>query len=78
MRFDHDLLHRDVKSKMRLSAMSQNEMVENIGVARSTLWRLSKGKDITLETLIKLLEWTKKDINRYIIKNETTKGQDIG
>jgi DNA-binding Xre family transcriptional regulator len=74
MIFDTDRMYRDLKKHQYQNALSQNELVNDIGISRHTLYRLSKGKEITMSVFLKLLTWTKNDVTRYIKKeeNETT------
>lgn len=72
MNFDSDLLYRDVRKKRQRLSMSQNELAKEIDVARSTFFRLSKNKEITMQTFLKLIKWTGKEATRYFNDNETT------
>lgn len=66
--FDNDQLYRDLIKHTHENEISQNQMLKNLDVARSTLHRLGKGKPITMETFLKLVNFTKKPITRYIKK----------
>ena len=70
MIFDTDRMYRDLKKYQHQNALSQNELVKEIGISRHTLFRLSKGKEITMSVFLKLLTWTKNDVTRYIKKEE--------
>ena len=70
---DYDRLHRDVLKKRYRASMSQNDVVRLINISRATFFRLSKHKELTMETFLKLLTWLETEPNRYIKKtNETT------
>lgn len=65
MVFRQDILNMDIKNKQFKNSMSEKQVCSEIGIARSTLYRLSVGKSITTETLVKCIRWTEKDLNRY-------------
>lgn len=63
---DTDRLYRDVTKKRYKAKLSQNDVVREIDLSRSTFFRLSHDKDITMHTFLKLITWLDTDANRYI------------
>lgn len=65
MDFRYEILNMDLKKKQHSHSMTERQVCIEVGVTRSTLWRLSVGKPITIETLVKIMNWTGKDVRRY-------------
>lgn len=68
-------LHKDVIKRLNELNRPQRDLPEKINVSRATLWRLSKEKDITIETFLKLINWLDYAPERYIIFNRTKYGK---
>ena len=66
MYLDTKKIHRDIIRHLRRNQLTQRQFNEELGIARSTLWRLSQGREITVTTFLKLVQWLEKDINYYI------------
>lgn len=75
--FDCDRMYRDIIQYSYKNKLSQRQVVEEIGISRATLYRISIKKPITMEVFLKILNWSKHDINRYITTDiyETTRTQ---
>ena len=72
MYFDAKKMHSDILKRLNKINKSQRHLKEtSIGVERSTLYRLSQNKHITMETFLILVEWLDKDANYYIKKDKT-------
>lgn len=65
--FDYDRFFRHLRRKYMLEYKSQNQFCKEVGVTRSTMWRLSTGKTIQMETFLSLLSWLNGDVEDYII-----------
>ena len=71
MRLRTDKMHKDILKRLNSINKPQRYLTEKLGVARSTMWRLGQGKDITVSTFLILAEWLDdgiQDINKYIKK----------
>lgn len=68
MRLDTELMHTDILRRLNAIKKPQCYLAKKLNVARSTFWRLSKGKDITVNTFLILTEWLDNDLERYIKK----------
>ena len=61
-------LHKDILKRLNAINKPQRHLPETLGVRRSTLYRISIGRNITLETFFKLVEWLDKDLEEYVLK----------
>ena len=68
MRLDNDKLHRDILRRLNAIDKPQRYLTDKLGVSRSTMWRISIGCPITIETFFKLVEWLDKGLDYYVIK----------
>lgn len=59
-------IHRDVLKKLNRLNKPQRHLPDNLGIKRSTLFRMSKGRSITMETFLKLLNWLEVSPETYI------------
>ena len=69
MELDTNKIHRHILKKLNRLNKPQKYLAEKLIISRVTFYRLSLGKDITVETLFKLVQWLDKDINSYIKYN---------
>lgn len=67
---NHEKLSRHLLRTYQKQSLSQNQLCEKINIARSTLWRLQQGKTITVESLLKIINYIDKPINEYFTKKE--------
>lgn len=65
---DNKALHRDLLRRLNELKKPQAYLCERLKIARSTFWRISQNKDITLTTFFKLMEWLDEDLNTYVKK----------
>lgn len=65
MKFNQKLLDIDLKKKQFYELKSEKETNKEIGISRATRWRISKGKEMTMATFLKCLEWLNQEPNRY-------------
>lgn len=65
MDFRHEILNMDLKNKQHSNSMTESEVCREIGITRSTMWRLSVGRSITIDTAVKIMNWTGKNVARY-------------
>lgn len=65
--FDQKKLYRDVDKKRKLSYLSERQMLIQMNISRSTYHKFSKNKTITINTFLKILHWSEKDVSNYII-----------
>lgn len=74
MTLDTQKMHRDILKRLNEINKPQRYLYEKLGVARSTFYRLSIGKDITTTTMFIILQWLDRPISRYIkYKNKREK-----
>lgn len=76
MKLNTSKMHRDILRRLNTIKKPQRYLYEKLGVARSTFWRLGQGKEITVDTFLKLAEWLDKDINEYIIHEVSKRRPD--
>tara|TARA_R110000823_G_scaffold278258_1_gene396695 strand:+ start:2208 stop:2414 length:207 start_codon:yes stop_codon:yes gene_type:complete len=68
VRINSKKMHRHILIRLNSIKKPQRHLTEKLGIGRSTFWRLSKDKDITTNTFLKLVEWLDKGFEEYIIK----------
>lgn len=68
MKFNHQKMHRDIVVRLASINKSQEYIAKKMGIGRTTIWRLSYGKEIKPSTFLKIVEWLDKPIENYIIK----------
>lgn len=68
MKLNNDRLYSHILRRLNAINKPQKYLTNKLGIARSTMWRLGCGKDITLGTFFKLVEWLDKDLDYYVIK----------
>lgn len=59
-------IHKEVIRKLNKLGKSQDYLAKKYGFSRSTIYRLSHGKEIKLATTLKLLDFLDDDVNKYI------------
>lgn len=67
---NNEKLSRDLYKRLNEIEKPQAYICDRLGLTRSTFWRISRGRPITLETFFKLMGWLDADLNQYIKKNE--------
>jgi predicted DNA-binding transcriptional regulator AlpA len=68
VRINSKKMHRDILIRLNSIKKPQKHLTTKLGIARSTFWRLSKDKEITTNTFLKLVEWLDKGFEEYITK----------
>lgn len=66
MRLMTEKMHSDILKRLNSIKKPQKHLTKKLGLARSTFWRLSQGREITVTTFLILVEWLDKPIDRYI------------
>jgi predicted DNA-binding transcriptional regulator AlpA len=68
------LMHSDILRRLNTIKKPQKHLTSKLGISRATFWRLSAGKDITMQTFLTLVTWLEKEPTRYIKpkQNENT------
>jgi hypothetical protein len=59
-------IHRDVLRRLYQIDKSQDYLSRKLGIGRSTIWRLSKEKEISMSNFLKIINWLDKDISEYV------------
>ena len=70
LELDTKLMHKDILKRLNAIKKPQQHLTKKINVARSTFWRISQNKDITMNTFLKLVHWLEHDPSRYIKKRK--------
>jgi transcriptional regulator with XRE-family HTH domain len=67
-----------VKSLRKRHSVTQHVLAEQLGVSRITIQNLESGKNFTIDTLLKVLQYfdVLDDLNKWIM-NKTTENEDI-
>lgn len=65
MKLNNKILAMDLKASRNTQSKSEATMCEEIGIKRSTVYRLKQGKLITMDTFCKCITWLDADVNRY-------------
>jgi hypothetical protein len=63
-------MHKDILIRLNAIKKPQRYLTEKLKINRSTFWRLSQNKDITMHTFLTLVHWLEKEPNRYIKKQK--------
>lgn len=66
MQLNTKKMHKDILKRLNAINKPQRYLTDKLGVARSTFWRLGLGRDVTVNTFLKLVQWLDEDVNRYI------------
>lgn len=66
LRLNTEKLFTDLTKKLNAIKQSQGYLTKRLNISRSTLWRVSQNKEITVQTFLKLVSWLEEDVNRYI------------
>lgn len=66
MKFDKERMHRDILRRLNKIGKSQEYLADKLGMGRSTIWRLSKNKEISTDNFLKIVEWLDEPIMKYI------------
>lgn len=72
MRINHKKMHKDILKRLNAIGKSQDFLSKKLEIGRSTIWRLSKGKEISTTNFFKIIEWLDNGIEEYIILSERT------
>lgn len=70
MRIDNKGLHRDILVRLRCDGMTQGDLCRELNIGRNTLYRLSVGDNLRIDSYFIILEWLDRDICKYIIKEK--------
>ena len=60
------LIHTDILKRLNEIKKPQRYITEKLNISRSTMFRMSQNKDITMNTFLTLLNWLNYEPNRYI------------
>nr|WP_299067123.1 helix-turn-helix transcriptional regulator [uncultured Allomuricauda sp.] len=66
--FDYIKLDLDIRKKQFKNGLSEKAVCEEMGISRSTIWRMAEGKKIDMDTFCKMATWTERPIGRYFSK----------
>lgn len=69
MQFDYIKLDMDIRKKQFANRMSEKHVVKEMGISRSTIWRMSMGNTISIEVFCKMATWTGRPVARYFNNN---------
>ena len=69
LQFNQEVLMMDIKKKQQSEAISQNKACEQIGVSKASICSIKNGRVPDISTLLKFVNWTGTDINRYFQKS---------
>lgn len=64
---DGKSMHRAILKKLNELDKPQAFLNERIGISRSTILRISKKNEMTMETYFKIIQWLDVDLTEYII-----------
>ncbi|WNH10018.1 hypothetical protein [Thalassobellus suaedae] len=67
MTIDHQRMYRDIVVKLAKIDKSQDALSKELEISRSTIWRLSKSKEISTNNFFKIIEWIDQGFERYLI-----------
>ena len=62
------LLHTRILQRLNAINKPQRELPKRLKINRSTLFRMSKNKPITMETFLNVVHWLDEDPNKFIFK----------
>lgn len=62
-------MYRDSVMKLAKENITQAEASKNIGIGRTTLWRLKCDKQITTNNFCKIVSWLDNGVLKYIIND---------
>ena len=65
MKFNQEVFKMDLKKKYLLEGKSEKQALKEIGISRSTLWRIEVNNNITMETFMKCINYIGRDVKRY-------------
>lgn len=60
------LMHNDIVRKLYAIEKPQRYLTEKLKISRSTLFRMSRNKELTMTTFLTLITWLDKCPSRYI------------
>lgn len=60
-------MHTHLVRRLNSINKSQDYISKKLGIGRSTIWRLSKGKEISTSNLFKILTWLDNGVMPYMI-----------
>ncbi len=75
MRFDWSAFWQHLEHVREIRGVMLSEMAEESGVSKSLLTRLSLGRPVTVESLVRLLAWSGLFFDNYIIHEEDLDAQ---
>lgn len=64
------LLHTRILQRLNAIDKSQRELPGRLNINRSTLFRMSKNKTITMETFLNVIHWLDEDPNKFIFRGK--------
>lgn len=67
MEINYKRIYRDIIIKLSKENKSQVILSKELQMGRSTIWRLSKNKEISTSNFFKIIEWLGKGIEHYLI-----------
>ena len=70
MKFNQEMLKLDLRVKYQLEGKSERQALKDIGISRSTLWRIEVNKNITMSTFLKCVNYIGKPVDRYFTKKK--------
>lgn len=59
-------MHRDIIKRLNDIEKPQDYLAKKLSIGRSTIWRLSHGKEISTTNFFKLITWLDNGIGKYI------------
>jgi hypothetical protein len=66
MLLDTALMHKDILKKLYAIEKPQRYLTEKLKISRSTLFRMSHNKELTMTTFLILITWLDECPSRYI------------
>lgn len=66
MTINHKRMHKDILKRLNSIEKSQDYLAKKLSIGRSTIWRLSHGKEISTTNFFKIIKWLDNGINKYI------------
>lgn len=63
-----ELIHKKIIVRLKQINKPQRFLPEKLKINRSTLFRMSKRKEITIDTFLKITNWLHEDPNKFIFR----------
>jgi len=67
MTIDYLKIHRHILKRLNQINKSQDCFAKKLKIGRSTIWRLSQKKEISMTNFLKIINWLDADLKDYII-----------